>query len=158
MNDSIKLLIAEWYVNDLKDLGKTIDTYEYEIERLRARADGLKSVSGNDKVTASSDVHKLENITNDLMDKIKAYAVELEAYITRSNQAHSYFTQLPKTQCNALILHYLSGKTWEETCVILNYSYPRIMQIRKEGIISLYDILPYSTREEIRKQVMPSSI
>lgn len=157
MDDSTKLLIVEPYVNNLKMLRNTIDTCSDEIDRLRAQADGLKSVAAGDKVCASSDVHKLEDISAKIIDLVKIYTADLNAFVAEYETAHRCMSQLPGIQQSIFIRHYLMGDTWERICIDVNYSYRRVMDLRREGIIALYDLLPYSVREEWRQRAIPRS-
>lgn len=158
MDDSLKLLIGEYYVDEVKKLGDSISVQQTKIEKLRAICTGLSSVSNGDKITSTTNVHKLEDSSNELIEAINEYTTKLNEYISRHREASQYFSKLQSVQCNALTAHYLNGMTWEETCVVLNYSYPRIMQIRKESLISLCDIFPFSLQEEIRIKVIPKAI
>lgn len=158
IDDDIKFQIVDAYVNNLKGMLKSIDTCEREIERLKVQATGLKSMSLGDKVQSNSDVHKLETITHNIIEYRKIATAEAEIFFQEYIVARTAMRKLPANQANALIRHYLLGDTWEQVCVSLNYSYSRIMQIREDGIIALYDLLPYSVREEWRQRVIPRSI
>lgn len=159
MDDTRKLLAAEVYVDDLRHLAHTIDTCEDEIARLRARADGLKSMTNTDKVRASSDVHKLEEITNQILDMVKLYTVELNNYVYEYHIAHTVTDHISSKLHRDLIKrHYLSGARWDIVSVDLNYSYGRIMQLRQEALIMLYDAMPYHLQQECLKKAIPSAM
>lgn len=157
MDDQTKLLIVEPYVNNVKRLRLTIDTCSQEIERLRAQADGLKSVAAGDKVSASADVHKLEDVSAKIMDLVKIYTADMAAFVAEYEIAHRCMSQLDGILPTLFVRHYLMGQTWERICIDVNYSYRRVMDLRHDGIIALYDLLPYSVREEWRQRAIPKS-
>lgn len=116
-------------------------------------------MNGSEGVKSSSDVHKLEDITNQILDMIRLYTVELSNYVYEYRIAHITVGNIPSKLHRDLIKrHYLFGIKWDCICADLNYSYGRIMQLRQEALIMFYDAMPYHLQQECIKNAIPSAI
>lgn len=76
------------------------------------------------------------------------WEANLVAYTNEAIDAAQRIEQLEdKAEMQALLLHYVDGKTWEKVCVQMDYSYENIMLIRRRGVLNMYDLMPLDWRD-----------
>lgn len=151
MDDAAKLEIAADYANSIQSLEKCIERQQEEIERKQAQLDGLKSVAYGDKIRASGSGRLIEDLTIQLTESIREYVTDLCEYVERYHEARECFGCLSHPYSSALIWHYLMLKTWREVESKLNYCHSRMMAIRQDALLALYDVMPqeYKQHESI---------
>lgn len=142
MNESIKLEIACDYANSIKSLEECIDRQREEIARKRAQLDGLKAVTYGDKIKSGGEGRMIEELGIQITVLIREYVTDLAEYIERYKEARECFSCLQHPYSSALIWHYMMLKPWREIEKKLKYSHSRMMDIRKDALIALYEVMP----------------
>lgn len=142
MEEADKLQIASQYATSIKCLEECIERQREEIERKRAQLDGLKAVTYGDKVKASGEGRLIEELGIQLTELIREYATDLAEYVERHKEARECFGLLAHPYSSALIWHYMMIKPWREVEKKLCFSHSRMMDIRREALIALFDVMP----------------
>lgn len=151
----IKKICVEAYLEYVKNIDEGIRTLKESIDRQRS----LMLPSGLDYSglipSSSSSGDALANGVIKLQEMIAEYTTELAEYVEQQRTASLVFASLSKPAYRlAFTKYYLQGKTWEQVCVEMAYSYRRLMQIRSEGMLEVYDLMP----EEWRRYSIPNAI
>lgn len=150
----VKKICAKAYLEYIRELNTRIETLREGIERKRS----LMLPSGIDYSgvpSSGSAADALGNGVVKLQDMIAEYATELAEYVEQGRIAKGVFEQLSNPRAGTALMKYcLQGKTWEQVCVEVGYSYRRMMQIKSEAMLEIYDLMP----EEWRNQSIPNSI
>lgn len=150
----VKRICAKSYLAYVRELNKRIETLREDIERMQS----LMLPSGIDYSSIPSSGGSGDAIGNGiakLQDMIADYATELAEYVEQGRIAKGVFEQLSNPRAGTALLKYcMQGKTWEQVCVEVGYSYRRMMQIKNEAILEVYDLMP----EEWRNQSIPNAL
>lgn len=142
MDEKDKLAIASDYANSIKCLEECIDRQREEIARKRAQLDGLKAVTYGDKVSAGGEGRLIEELGIQITGLIREYVTDLAEYIERYKEARDCFSCLQHPYSSALIWHYMMLRSWREVEAKLHYSHSYMMEIRRDALIALYDVMP----------------
>ena len=108
----------------------------------------LKALDYQKEYVSGSKENRLEEVIDNLEKAKRQWEANLVAFQEESTRAAEIIKQLEdETESCALLLHYVDTKTWEQVCVIMNYSYDGIMDLRKRAVLHVYDLLPLEWRD-----------
>lgn len=142
------------YLDYIRSLNLRIQTLQESIERQRS----LMLPSGiayTESVSQSLSGDDLEQGIIKLTDLITQYCTELAEYVEQEMIAHKLFESLSKPEYTvALTKYYLQGKSWEQVCVDMGYSWQGMMSLRKKALVEVY----YSMPEEWRRYTIPKAV
>ena len=139
---------ARW-LEHVMSLGSRVRALRAEIEEQRAVASGLKAIvyDGMPRQTCAYG-DAIPDAVIRIQELIRDYCSELAGYVDEQREAHDALAKIgDESRRSALTLHYLAGRSWEEVCVEMRYSYRRIMEIRAEALCELYDHMPPEWRD-----------
>lgn len=144
-------------MDELEDFKvQTAANYLERVGKLRTRVDALQAavdelytsaIKGTDYskavVTVSPTPDGVPNAVIKAQEAIARYA-ELQAeYVGAIDDAVQLIERLDDSTCAAMLMrHYIKRDTWEKVCVDLNYSYSRVMVLRREALAAFYDVMP----------------
>lgn len=141
------------YLDYIRSLNLRIQTLQESIERQRA----LMLPSGiaySESVSQSTQGDTIEQGIIKLADLITTYCTELAEYVEQEMIAHRVFESLSKPEYTAAMTkYYLQGKSWEQVCVEMGYSWQGMMTLRKKAIQEVYGLMP----EEWRRYTIPKA-
>lgn len=147
-SDEVKRICAEAYMSYVRSLALRVDFLQKEIETKKSEL-LPGAISLKEYVSTSTDVDAIESAICDLQELIAEYVTELAGYIDEQKVAHGVLCCL-ENPMHMLALHayYLNGKTWEQVCVDLGYSWAGMMKLRKQALCEVYDLMPESWRRD----------
>lgn len=144
---------AAW-LDSVARLGVRVETLRMEIDAERDSASGLRAVAFDGMPGGSSSGDAIPNAVIRINDRIAAYAEEMDRYLGKRAEAHHALAKMgDEFEHRALTLHYLLGKTWEECCVEMHYSYDGMMKLRRRALCDAYDVMPLEWREPMESAV-----
>lgn len=149
----VKKHCAKAYLDYVRSLSQRIQSLQENIERQKT----LMLPSGinyTESVSQSTSGDNLENGVIKLHELIAEYCTELSEYVEQQHIAHDVFNALSKPEYNSALTHYyLLGKSWEQVCVEMGYTWQGMMSLRKKAIQEVYDYMP----EEWRRYSIPKA-
>lgn len=102
----------------------------------------------NERVANSAEVHQLEEAICRVEDAVIQWAANQAAFVEEATDAATRISHLEHAvERRALLLHYLDGRTWEYICELMDYSWQRMMEIRKAAVLHMYDLMPTEWRD-----------
>lgn len=149
----VKKHCAKAYLDYIRSLSQRIQSLQENIERQKT----LMLPSGinyTESVSQSTSGDNLENGVIKLHELIAEYCTELSEYVEQQHIAHDVFKALSKPEYNsALTRYYLLGKSWEQVCVEMGYSWGGMMKLKRAAEVEVYDYMP----EEWRRYTIPKA-
>lgn len=145
ITDEDKLVNALAYAEYVKGLGERKRTRELEIEHLRGEL-GLASAALGDRVSTSPSADGIPNAVAQLQGLVSAYITDLVEYVDEINGFISCLDQLDTTSAHALHARYVRLLMWKEVADEMGYSERNVYNVREEGLIALFDVMPDSWR------------
>lgn len=153
-NEEVKRICAEEYLNYIRSLVIRIKTTQEEIEHQKALL-GPSGIQYRESVTQSVTGDALENGVIGLQQLIAEFCGDLAEYVEQQRIAHQVLSNLSRAEYGAaLIGYYVHGKSWEQVCVDMSYSWQGMMKLRRKAIAEVYDQMP----EEWRRYTIPNAI
>lgn len=149
----VQKICARQYLRYVRSLNLRIKTLQDNIEQQRSNL--LPSgVNYSDAPAANVVGDVLENGVIKLQEMIAAYCTELSEQIEQQQIAHQVFSNLSKYEYTiALEKYYLQGKSWEQVCVDMSYSYRGMMHLKKTAELEVYSLMP----EQWRRYPIPNA-
>lgn len=151
MDDVSKIAIASDYAKSIRSLEECIERQQEEITRRRALLDGLKAIQYGDKIATSGLARSIEELSEQLHDMIREYVTELVEYVDRMAEARQCIACLQHPYSSALMWHYVMARPWREVERKLSFSHSRMMDIRQDALLALYEVMPleYKAHEAV---------
>lgn len=147
MDDASKIAIASDYAKSVKSLEECIERQQEEITRRRALLDGLKAIQYGDKVATSGLNRSIEELSEQLHEMIKEYVTELVEYVDKIREARQCIGCLQHPYSSALMWHYVMDYPWRIVERKLNFSHSRMMDIRQDALLALYEVMPIEEKQ-----------
>lgn len=152
-NPEVKRICAEEYLNYIRSLTIRTQTLQSQIDQQRALLEP-SGIAYSEGVSSSPATDTLEQGVIALNGLIAEYCTQLAEYVEQQRIAYKVLSDLPKPEhSQALIAYYVQGKTWEEVCVMMGYSWHGMMKLRRRAVVSVYDFMP----EEYRRYTIPKA-
>lgn len=148
----VKVYCAKEYLNYIRSLERRIRLLDEEIVHQRALLE-LSGVDYSEGVSGSPSKSQLEAGVIKLQGMISEYCNELSEYVEQQKIAHSVLNQLTPKYRDVLKSYYVIGKTWEQICVDMSYSWQGMMSLRRRALQEVYDYMP----EEWRRYSIPNA-
>ena len=136
-----KLVNALAYAEFVKGLCERKRTREIEIEHLRNEL-GLSSVALGDRVSTSTSADSIPNAVVRLQGLVSAYLTDLVEYVDEINGFITCLDQLDTISAHALYARYVRLLMWKEVADEMGYSERNVYNVREEGLIALFDVMP----------------
>lgn len=144
----VKELCVKEYLSYVRSLSTRIINLQEQIERKRALLEP-SGIQYKESVSSSITDNELAEAIDNLKDLIKEFATELSEYIEQHRQAHITFSKLSRPEyARAMTSYYLHGKSWEEVCVDMRYSWDGMMKLRKKASLELYERMPIQWQKD----------
>ncbi|MDM8289302.1 hypothetical protein QUW41_08290 [Slackia piriformis] len=119
------------------------------LEDARGRADGLKA-AGFGPVRSSRSDGAIAAALARLHDAADAYAEALEGFLGVQREAYEALSRMPDArESECLTLYYLLGRDWSGVAKAMSYSMDSVMQFRRKGLASAYDVMPHRFRDPL---------
>lgn len=152
-SEEVRVLCSAEYLKHVRDICRRIRTLREEIDEQRSFVE-LTGISLDERVASSVAHDKQEKVVIELINLIRDYTQELLLYVQEQRDAHNRLEQMEDSLSTSVLKkYYLMGKSWEEICVDVSYSYAGMMKLRRKALISFYDYLP----EEYRRYSIPNA-
>lgn len=136
---------ARW-LEHVRSLAQRVRVLQIEIEAQRDI--GLKGIDYAERVSGSNAGDPVMDAVEKLQGLIASYCTELVSYLEEQQRAHEALLKIDDEACGtALRLYYLAGKSWEETCVEMGYSWDGMMTLRRRALVKAYEVMPPSERD-----------
>lgn len=153
--DRYKRAQAAQWLEYVRGLGKRIDGMSEQIEDKRQRAVGLASPAfdGMPKAHGSSPdaVPNAVILVDELIDD---YLTAMSEYVSEQRIASNAIARIESAdEVLALTLYYLCGRSWEQCCVRMDYSWDGMMKLRRRALLSAYDVMPPEWRAPAHQAV-----
>lgn len=152
MNDEVKAIVAAGYAEHVRDVVMSIRLVEDEITELETHL-GVSAISTGDRVATSPTDSTIPDGVARLIELVEKKQTRLIEYVETYNEMSDALEQIEETARKAFTYHYLHLRTWEEVCVSMHYSYRGMMDVRKRGLIQLYDVMPVEYRDVLPKSI-----
>lgn len=141
ITDEAKRVKAEAYAMHIRSLVRRKHAREEEIQHQREEL-GLTGVALGERVSTSPSMDAIPDGVAKLLDMIKRYMTELAECVDEIDRFDKRLAQLAPQQHLVLYLHYVTLRKWPEVARKVNYSEPRIYEIRRDALLALYDVMP----------------
>lgn len=152
ITDEAKSVKAGAYAEYIRDLVKRKHVQEMEIEHQREELD-LSGVAFGERVTTSPSANAIPDGVAKLIGLIESYTTDLCEYVEEIETFSKVLAKLKPQQQMTLYMRYVMLKDWKTVAKQARYSEPRLYEIRREALISLYDVMP----EVWRSQMIPNA-
>lgn len=141
IDDEAKLIKAENYLKHVRSLAILVESTQEQIEYQKGFA--LSAVNYGDKVTVQPTRDAVDNCVIKLQDLISEFCQDMAEYVEAQHEASRCLACLEKPEHKvALTKYYLCGKSWEQVCVEMGYSWGGMMKLRHRAIIETYEYIP----------------
>ena len=153
-HQDVKKHCAKAYLDYVRSLHQRIKSLQENIERQKAMM--LPSgIAYSESVAQSSSGDVLENGVIRLQELIQEYCTEMAEYVEQQKIAHDVFNGLSKPEYTiALTKYYALGKSWEQVCVDMGYSWGGMMKLKRAAELEVYNVMP----EEWRRYSIPAAV
>jgi hypothetical protein len=149
----VRVICAAEYLKHIRSIGHRIAAIREEIDEQRSFVE-LTGISLNERVSTASSIDKQERAVIELRELIDDYVNELLIYVEEQKDAHSRLQKMENTiYSQVLTKYYLVGKSWEQICVEMSYSWQGLMTLRRKALQAFYDYIP----EEYRRYTIPNA-
>ena len=147
--DDYKYQQARDWLEHVRTLGADVATAKALVDEERKSLDMLQGIDYSASPSGSGDHdEELLNAIERTRQSIANFAAKQQAYMEERADAYRRLEMLDDaTERQALTLRYLLGKSWEEACVEMAYTYDGMMTLRKRAIIHAYDVMPNDKRD-----------
>lgn len=143
-----KLIKALNYAEHIKSLSEQKEIRESEINHLRGEM-GLSVGALSDRVVTSPSADAIPNAVIKLQKLICEYVTDLSEYVDEIRVFVGCLDQLDCKQAKALHARYVKVMMWKQIAAEMGYSKARIYQLREDGLIALYDVMPEFWRSKV---------
>lgn len=144
----VKSICAKAYLDYVRSLTSRIDTLQESIEQQRSVL-LPQGINYREAVSQTSDIDALEKGIVQLQEMISDYCTELQEFVEQQRVAKCVLDRLSRHEyAIALTKYFLQGKTWEQVCVDMDYSYRGMMKLKRAALPEVYDLMPEQWRRE----------
>lgn len=148
-----RLDVATSYVEDIRDTLKSTQLLKDEIDMLKAKLQPGGVDYSRDIVDTMPYGTAIEDGIIKLQDMIIEYLTcEIES-IERYRELHRVLLGLEYPYRDALSYHYLLLMPWGDVAKRMCYSVDYIYEIRRTGLIALYDHIPHYHRDPVHSAI-----
>lgn len=145
---------AKW-LEHVRKLGERAETLRMEIDAERDAASGLQAVRYDGMPHAkgvASDA--VPDAVSRIQERVADYVAELSRYESERFEAHAALAEMSdEAGHRALTMHYLLGRSWEQCCVEMGYTYDGMMSVRKRALCEAYGLMPCRWRDPMERAV-----
>ena len=128
------------YLNAEKEIGIKLD----QIARLRELSTKITQTLTSDKVKSNSE-NRLESSVSKIVDIEREIGASIDQLERTRLQVESVINSVPNVnQRNVLRLRYISGKTWEQIAVDLDFSYQWVCELHGRALQNISPIVDRS--------------
>ena len=144
---------ASRWLEHVRRLGQRVDTLREQADAARDAAAGLKGIDYS-SVRGGSTGDRMADAVSRVQAAVEGYVSEAAAYEDERAEASARLSAMGDEAAHAaLVRHYLLGRSWEECCVEMSYTYDGMMKLRKRGLDEAYDLMPQGWREKIEPAI-----
>lgn len=119
------------------------------LEDAKSRADGLKA-AGFGPVRSSRSDDAIAAALARLHDAADAYAEVLDGLVGMQREAYEALSRMPDArESSCLVLYFLLGRGWADVAKEMSYSIDSVMQFRRKGLVSAYEVMPHRFRDPL---------
>lgn len=127
-------MTAKEFLQQYRDADREINAKLDQIHRLRELATKTTTAFGDDWVQSSAE-NKTEKIVAKIVDLEKEVNNEINRFQNIKHEVESTIALVPDSKQRAVLTRrYISGKTWEQIAVDLNYTYRNICYIHGRAL------------------------
>lgn len=139
MTDEERIRDAEAYLRWVGELEKSVEAVKLAREHAADIVRGVDYTKAGGTAKSPdaipSAVIRLEALDERLAERIRSY---LEAF----GEAMDLLASMEDaTLRDILTMRYIGKASWEQVCVARNYSYSRMMELRKKALLAFWDVL-----------------
>lgn len=142
---------AKEWLEHVARLKHAADAARDMMEMFWAIAENVKAIDySREHVSGSPEMKRLEDSIAKVEDAAAQWAANQSAFVHEAVDAAERISRLDDAvERRALLLHYVDGKTWEHVCVQMDYSWQRMMEIRKSAVLHVYEFVPTQWRDPV---------
>ena len=119
------------------------------LEDAKGRADGLKA-AGFEPVRSSRSDGAIAAALVRLHDAADAYAEALDGLMSMQREAYEALSRMSDArESSCLVLYFLLGRGWADVAKEMSYSIDSVMQFRRKGLASAYEVMPHRFRDPL---------
>lgn len=154
-DSQVKRICAEAYLSHVRSLALRVQLLQEQIDRKRSMLEPC-AIRYREASAPGTVGDAMEAGVIELHGLIRDYCTELVGYVEEQREAHHALMMLPRPEyAAALAGYYVHGKSWEQVCVDMGYSYDGIMSLRRRAVPLVYDVMPESWRRDAIPNAAP---
>jgi len=140
---------ARIFLREYRVLKIEVKVIETTIEELRESV--IMPASANDGMPrAKYSTSDLSDYAAKLEQLERRLSIRMKQAIFKLNMIEAEISKLDdKTEAASLRLHYICGKTWEETAEMMNYSRTQIFRIQADAVRKIAEGMEPETRNRV---------
>ncbi len=126
---------AKEYLSRAYKLDRQIDSKLEQVRSLRELAEKTNSMLSHEPKSGNRNIQPMEATLVKMMDLEAELARKMEELLDLKHEIGDVIDAVPDTDCRLLLEYsYISLKSWEELCSLINYSWPQTHRLYKKSL------------------------